>query len=330
MRGRNIGIAALLAALTCSSALAEEWAQKMFEVQQHDFGTVAAGAKAEYEFVLKNIYMEDVHIASVRSSCGCTTPSIKNETLKTYEKGAILAHFNTGSFRGSRGATLTVVIDKPYYAEIQLQVSGYIRGDVVITPGSVRLGTIEQGTPSQSAVVVNYAGRDDWQITGVKSNNRHLTATVTETSRGSGLVNYKVAVKLDKSAPAGYLNEHLVLTTNDSRNQVPLVVEGQVQPGISVSPSSLFLGVVKPGQKVTKQLVIRGKKPFKILNIACDGKGFQFDTSKASEAKVLHLVPVTFVAGEESGRIAKTIRIETDLGVEATPALSAFAVVADR
>ena len=36
-------------------------------------------------------------------------------------------------------------------------------------------------------------------------------------------------------------------------------------PGITVSPTALFMGVVQPGQKVTKQLVVKGKKPFRIL-----------------------------------------------------------------
>ena len=50
--------------------------------------------------------------------------------MKTYEKGAIVATFNTDSFHGQRGATLTVIIDQPFYAEVQLHDRGYIRTDV--------------------------------------------------------------------------------------------------------------------------------------------------------------------------------------------------------
>ena len=75
----------------------------MFKVTEHDFGTVARGAKAEYRFVFENLYLEDVHVAGVRTSCGCTTPSVENPLLKTYEKGAILAHFNTDPSSASAG-----------------------------------------------------------------------------------------------------------------------------------------------------------------------------------------------------------------------------------
>jgi len=85
--------------------------------------------------------------------------------------------------------------------------------------------------------------------------------------------------------------------------------------------------VVQPGQKVTKQLVVKGKKPFRVLGIECDDKSFQFDTSKEESAKELHLIPVTFTAGTDAGKVAKTIKIETDQG-QMAPELAAYAVVA--
>ena len=87
------------------------------------------------------------------------------------------------------------------------------------------------------------------------------------------------------------------------------------------------MGVVQPGQKVTKQLVVKGKKPFRILAISCDDKSFKFDTSKEESPKALHMVPVTFSAGADAGKVVKTIRIKTDQG-DMTPELAAYAVVA--
>ncbi len=176
-------------------------------------------------------------------------------------------------------------------------------------------------------MAIRYAGRPDWKIEGVKSVNPNLSARVVEVGRGNGYVDYHLFVQLNDKAPAGTLHDHLMLVTNDyNMKQVPVAVEGLVQSGIVV-PSSLFMGVVEPGKSVTMPLVVKGKKPFRILSIACDGEGFRFDTSKENEAKVVHVVPVTFTAGTEPGKISKTIRIETDLG-EKSPNLSAHAVVA--
>ena len=325
---RKIGCLFVLGILSWTPCFGQEWAQKMFKSTEHDFGTVARSAKTEYRFTFENLYMEDVHVAGVRTSCGCTTPTVETPLLKTYEKGTILAHFNTPTFQGQRGATLTVTIDKPFYAEVQLHVKGYIRNDVSIEPGSVQVGSIDQAGAADQQVAVNYSGGGDWKILDVKSSNPNITAKAVETGRNYGQVSYQLQVHLDKDAPAGYLNDHLMLVTNDANaTQIPVEVEGRVVPGISVSPTALFMGVVQPGQTVTRQLVVKSKKPFRILGVDCEDKSFKFDTSKDDASKELHVIPVTFTAGVDAGRVVKTIKIETDQG-EMRPELAAYAVVA--
>src|SRR5687767_13594116 len=154
---------------TASAATGQDWARKMFDRTNHSFGTVARGAKADTTFTITNLYKEDVHIASVRSSCGCTEPKILTPTLKTHEKGEILAQFNTRAFLGEKSATVTVTFDKPFYAEVQVQVGGYIRSDVVLDPGFVDFGAVDQGSGADKTLVINYAGRDTWQIIDVLS-----------------------------------------------------------------------------------------------------------------------------------------------------------------
>jgi len=302
----------------------------MFETTEHDFGYVARSAKAEFEFVFSNIYLEDVHVAGARSSCGCTSVRIKKPLLKTYEEGAIIAKFNTGAFLGRKGATITVRLDKPFYAEVRLQVTGHIRSDVVLRPGSVELGTVNRGVSAKTKIAVNYAGRSDWQILEVRSANPHISGEVLETSRGGGQVSYELSVRIDEHAPAGYVKDHLLLITNDRQTgQVLVAVEGRVLSSVTVSPSSLFMGVVQPGQRVTKQLVVRSTKPFRVISVSCDAECFEFDVSVQQTPKRLHVIPVTFVAGEDPGKVIETIRIETDLD-ESAPVLSAYAVVSAR
>ncbi len=57
-------------------AMAQDWAKKLFTVTSHDFGTVASGAKTEFRFPIKNVFVEELHISGIRSSCGCTTPTL--------------------------------------------------------------------------------------------------------------------------------------------------------------------------------------------------------------------------------------------------------------
>lgn len=318
-----IALVALSAAATVSG---QDWARKMFEEPSFKFGTVARGAKAEHRFVFKNLYEEDVHVASVRSSCGCTTPTVSKDTLKTFEKGEIIATFNTRSFLGSKSATVTVTFDKPFYAEVQLQVEGYIRSDVVFHPPAVEIGTIEHGTPVEKTISIDYAGRNDWKILKVETPGDFVQTKLVEKNRGNGQVSYDLHVHLTPEAPVGYIHDQIRLVTNDQRSDsVPLDIEGRINSEITVSPSSLFLGTVQPGDKVTKQLVVRASKPFHVLSVECDDPSFTFKAG--DESKALHLIPVTFTAGEQPGKISRTIRITTDLGETTTTELIAHAQV---
>ena len=306
-------LCAALVLFASSNVSAKEWARKMFEDTSHDFGNVARGAKVQYEFVLKNIYQEDIHISGVRSSCGCTTPKVLNETLKTYEKGAILATFNTHTFSGSRSATLTVTIDKPFHAEVQLQVKGYIRTDIVLDPGGVDLGAVDQGTAVDKKIRITYAGRGNWKILEARPANDYLEATIVETGRKSGEANYELQVRLKDDAPAGFIKEQITLITNDKNaEEVPVEVTGRIVSELTVSPATLFLGSVKSGSKATKQIVVKGKRPFKIVNVTCDEPGFEFKLPEA--AKPVHVIPVTFNADGEAGKRDYKIHVETDLG----------------
>jgi len=295
--------------------LGQDWTTKMFETTSHDFGTVARGERAQFEFVLENLYVKDVHIAAVRASCSCTTPEIKTETLKTHQKGAIVAKYNTTAFLGAKGATLTVTFDKPLFAEVQLHVHGVVRGDLTLEPGSVGFGSVDQGNGAERTITINHWGRRDWGITKVRSANPHVFAIATELDRNAAQVTYRIIVRLDRDAPIGDLAENLTVATNDPQSpeiQVPIV--GAVRDRIYASPASLFLGVVEPGQKTTRQIVVRGKEPFRVTEVTCEGTGSMVTAPYATTEKSSCLVPVTFVAPKKSGRVEATIHIETSLG----------------
>ncbi len=312
---RHVGLI-LLFVLIAPTLQAQDWAKKMFKESTHDFGTCARGAKTEYVFELVNPYEEDIHIASVRTSCHCTTPSIYlgKDTIKTWEKGGVLAVFNTGSFLGQRAATITVTIDKPFRAEVQLKITGNIRGDIDVQPGLIEFASIDQGRPASTRVTITHHSRRDWVISDVRSANANLEVELADPVRQGSSTKYLMTVHLKEGAPPGPFQDQLTLVTNDAGSNIPVMIQGNIVPPLAVSPATLFLGVLKPGQSVTKQLVVRSKQPFKISQVQCDnGDCFKFEVK--DESKTLHLIPVTFTAGEGPAEVSAMLKIETNLSV---------------
>ena len=308
--------ASLLVLAVCSSAAqAQDWARKMFTESSHDFGTVARGAKVEYRFKFTNPYVETVHVASVSSSCGCTSPSFTTKEIKTHETSEIVAAFNTRStYLGNHSATITVQFDKPFAAIVQLNVWGDIRSDLAVQPESVELGTIDQGQEVERKLTVTHSGSSDWKIQDVRSVNTNYEVEVKDGPRNGGQVSYDLLVHLKKDAPPGYVKDQLILVTNDQHvTQFPIEVEGLVKAELSASPQSITFGVVEAGKTAKSQtIVVRGRRPFKITAVQCDDESFTFKPQDAASG--VQLITVGFTAPDKAGKIAKKVRIETDLG----------------
>lgn len=304
---------ALCALLTSvSTADAQSWAEALFSARSHDFGSVARAANVEHTFVITNTTGQELHIRGVRSSCGCTAPRVEKNVLAPGERGAIVAAFNTHRFTGQRGARLTVTFERPAYAEVQLEVRGYIRTDVVLNPGQATFGTVSQGREAEARLALEYAGRNDWQITKIVPASSYVTAEAVETGRANGRVSYQLNVKLRPDAPAGYVRDELIVYTNDRRaTQFPIAVDGLVVSELTVSPATLLLGNLQPGQHVTKQIIVRGKTPFRITGVECEDQTVSLNLS--GESKTMHILPLEFTANEQPQSISTRLRIHTDL-----------------
>ncbi|MCA9257858.1 MAG: DUF1573 domain-containing protein [Planctomycetales bacterium] len=308
------------AMLTCwgGDASAQEWAEKMFNTLEHDFGTVARGADTVFRFEITNLYKEDMQILGVRSSCGCTSPSVENPIIKTHEKAYIVAKFNTRTHVGRKGATLTVTFGAPFAAEVQLRVHGNIRSDVVFSPGAIDFGEVEEGKPHEQRVSVAYAGRSNWEIVDITNDNDAFEVEMQEVQRQAGRVDYQLLVRLRDSVPSGYIKDQLTVVTNDTRaetQRIPLYVTASVRPELSVTPSTLVLNRVAPGDIVTKRILVRGREPFRVVSVDCPDNCLQFQADN-EDAKSLHWVEVTFTAGDNPGDLNIPIQIVTDRGAE--------------
>ena len=295
-----------------SSGFAQEWVRNMFEEKSYDFGNVPKGAKVGHAFEFSNKYEENLHIAGVRSSCGCTTPRIEKADLKTYEKGAIICEFNTRSFEGPKSAVVTVVFDRPYAGEMQLMVSGNVRSDIVTEPGEVNFGEVEQGTEKSSTISVLYAGTEKWEIKDVRSEDTNLGVVLASPKQnGAGRLEYQMKVRVKDTAPAGELNSQIVLVTNDVQdNQVAIRVRGRIMPPL-VLPDSVELGTVATGTKLTGRIFLRGKSPFAITKVECDDPRLTF-TPPPGE-KTNHIIQLAFDAAEKTGPIHQQVKVYTTL-----------------
>ena len=304
---------AIVIAVWASTASAAQLSV-LFKNTNHDFGTVARAAKTEHRFVYDNPYNKPIHVRSVRTSCGCTTPIVETEIVPPGGRGSILAKFNTGTHTGSRSATLTVTIDKPSFTEIQLHVKGYIRSDVVFQPGEATFGNIMQGASKTIEVGVDYAGKPAWQINKVTASDPFITVIPSEVSRQNGRIRYALSVSISGDAPVGPLESEIVVHTNDRNlTTVPLRLVANIAAEISVSPQTLSLGDIVEGAPIKQLVLLKGHQPFVIKSV--ESEEFDIESKLSEESKSLHALPLIIRprASEFGKEIRGKITFATDL-----------------
>ncbi len=292
------------------------WAQRMFERQNVDFGIVARGAECKTHLKVKNLYQETIFITNVSTSCGCSAAKPSSNQILSGQEAYIEISMDTVRFMREKTSAALVTLSEPTKGlslEVRIPLKVYIRTDVVFSPGVVSFGAIEQNAGGERKVTVAYAGRADWKIRDVKSPKPYLTAKAVETSRSpNGTVNYDLHVNLTADAPVGAIRETLTLITDDQNNaQVPLPVDARIESEFSIQPEVVALGVVTAGQSKTLNVVIRGRKPFRIekLEAGTPGSGFQTKLSLPSEEKAVHVVPLMFTAADQAGEINEVFSV---------------------
>jgi len=324
--------------LTSQSVAAESWGAALFKTKRHDFGLVALGAGAEFLFELTNTYDRDLKLISIRSSCTCSSAQFSHSLLKPGETGAVIAQLNTsGQHLRNKSAVLTVLLETVLNNvrrtdTVQLFVSGYIRPDVLLTPGSVEFGAVSEGAAAVRTVLLEYTGRLDWALMKVERSQPYIYARAEEIRREHGEVAYRITAILSEDAPVGYIRDVLRFTTNELQPgktelvEIVVPVQGVVTASLHATPSPMLVGILAPGEAVAKNIVVWSETPFRVTGVTASDSRFRFAFSDQESS--MQMISVSFSARLiVSGRpldIADAIRISTNDPRQSTLTVNAF------
>lgn len=308
-------IALFAVILTASSSPAQmPWAEKMFKGGlNHDFGSVPRGAQLSHRFVLTNIYAVRMEITSVKSGCGCVSATAAKRVLEPRESTTIDVTMDGRRFTGAKTVGITISVGPDYISTAQLRVSANSRADIVFNPGQVSFGTVTRGQAASQVIDVEYAGVLEWQVIEASAKDLPVEVSLSELYRRPGQVGYRVRVNLKADAPVGPLKGDLFLKTNDPASPLlPVLVEGVVQSNLTVSPAALSLGTVKIGEPLSRRVVVRGNKPFRVLSVEGLGEGMQLDPAPSATPAPVQVVSFKCVLSKP-GEFKREVKIKTDL-----------------
>jgi hypothetical protein len=233
---KNIYIIALLTLLLVSFSASAQ-GELTFEKETHDFGKIAEGTLASYEFKVKNVGDQPVVISNVQPSCGCTTPDWTKTPILPGKTGVIKAVYNSASRPG------------PFYKSISVVSNGktpnttiYIKGDVgpkdlknsytqeqkLMSPrlavGSTiySFGKLEKGQKAIAKFIIKNTGRQDLVVQGVQSK--------------CNCVSYKVSKPTIKAGEQAVLElTYIPVMLKEQNEQVTVLSNDIVMPNLRLT-----------------------------------------------------------------------------------------------
>ena len=313
---RNAFLALCVAAGLVSSAAAQGgWADKMFaEGTSHDFGSVPRGAQLFHRFKLTNIYAARLEIIQTRTSCGCVTITPSTRVLESRQEAFVDVLMDARKFTGRKTVHIYLTVGPQYVSTAALQVSANSRADVVLNPGQINFGVVPVGQTPTQTIDVEYAGAFDWRVSEIIKHSGGLEAKFHELYRRPGQAGYRVTVTLKDDAPPGVFKQELFLKTNDPHGPVvPVLVEATIQRPLTVTPNVVSLGGAKAGEAVTRRVIVRGSRPFRIT--AVEGLGDEVTADVPTTSASSHVLTLTIRAAKP-GEVRKELRIKTDVAAE--------------
>jgi Protein of unknown function (DUF1573) len=293
-----------------------DWPQSMFDSLSHDFGVVAKGSDVRHRFKITNRSSEDVHIASVTASCGCTAAKCDGFLLERNVSTVLEVSVDTNRFQRQKESTVTVSFDRPRPATVAIPVKAYIRPDIVVSPSLINFGSVPHGKPHERTISITYAGRPDWKIDKLLTSDEHIQVHAVERHRAPGQIEYDLVVALRADLPIGMLRSEVVVVSNEENGpRFPVALEASIEAHFTVTPSVVQLGTVAPGAEITRTVVVRGAEPFAVKRIDCPScSGAIRSLALDATASRMHVLPLTFIAPRECGEFSQKFALSISSG----------------
>lgn len=310
-----------------------------FDEETFSFGDIWDHKKVTHEFTFTNTGKEALNITDVKSSCGCTVPSLTKTQYAPGESGKITVIFNPENRSGQQHKVITVTTDSKITPTVRVAFTANVSKVLDIKPPVANVGRIFKN--EEKGIKIHIIGRTPdfkaWpaEKQPEESSLFHVKSVETMDTQVDGQTRRETIVRVwvEEGVPVGRHSAGLIIKTNDPRRpELELRSIVTVVGDLQGRPPRFALGRLEPGQdyEQTVRLVNRVADPFKITSIDSTGEVRNLDITFApvEEGKYdAYEITVHGVAPKENERILGRILVHTDMPEEPTVELPIYGFV---
>jgi uncharacterized protein DUF1573 len=239
-------LAAALAQTSTVEAPAGSGPKVVVEVDEYDFGPVAALKSVEHAFRFENAGDAPLKLAGGGTTCAkCTFSSVPSDPIPPGQSADVVVAYNAADVPADFRQTATVLTGDPLRPRVDLTVSGKIVVPVGVQPKDVVFSRLSAAEPHTATVKVVAFLDPDFKIESFKLTDDETAKfydvaieplSDTELETVGGKRGDRVSITVKPGMPLGPLRQSLVLHTNVAEpKDLTIPIAGSIESDVSIA-----------------------------------------------------------------------------------------------
>ncbi len=219
-----------------------------FERTVHDFGEVAPSSTNTCQFEFKNTGDAVLKILKIRSTCGCTVPTLKKKTYGPGESGSITVKYHAGSYAGKFAKSIYVSTNDPNNKRVPLHVKGVIVKKVKAEPARLQL-MLKGDNAGIVPITVSSVDGEPFAITSFSATSGAITAEFDKSEKKS---KFTLEPQVDLSKLRRATRGTIRIGVNHPQCKM-IYVPFTVVPRFETQPRSIIIRDAEPNKPVVRK-----------------------------------------------------------------------------
>lgn len=215
----------LLIALAASATAMYSQPRIAVDKRKIDFGVIYNGEIKKARIVIRNIGTDSLKIATVTTSCGCTTAKRPKEYIRHGEQDVIEVEFNSTGFRGEIEKHVSIVTNDPTSETTEVTLVGNVIEELqpVGNASVIWLGAVPIGKQVTQKVTFKNVSGKVMTLTGYTSSSPDISVSFGQrTVMPADTI--QMSFKVIPRKP-DYVSEQVYIETDSKKqSQVPVRV----------------------------------------------------------------------------------------------------------
>jgi len=224
------------------------------------FGTVKRGEIVKHEFKLENRCSKKIIITEIKTLPNCKLNSSLPIEIMPEQIYDLKLFIDTSGSQGVCKTAVTLLCESPLYYEKTLFISGKIISDIKISPKIVSFDDVFKGSVHKKTLKLSAKNVFIPNIKRIIPSSKFInTVFNSKESSGQQII---IDVILSPEAPLGYIDEEIVITTNEKLDpQRKIKVIAKIVGDVQIEPDNLNFGMVngKNSEKIINVKPYKGK-----------------------------------------------------------------------